>query len=214
MNVEIGKFILRDKSGWPVESIREHYFTNLIRAVLITDLVQTFKYCKKDYYTTGKQQCKKQKEDGIHSGAYTCGEFEWRGKEAGKELPQMSELKPCEAIEILESIYPSKKQIVTGEYPEVAEALDKAIAALRRAQPANEPLTIEQLKQMDGEPVWCADGEGHSCYCLVNAESEDCFDSECGAWRFEFYGMTGDGENGLHNMGWLAYDHKPGGEQE
>lgn len=53
----------------------------------------------------------------------------------------MSELKPCEAIEILESIYPSKKQIVTGEYPEVAEALDVAIAALRRAQPANDPLT-------------------------------------------------------------------------
>jgi hypothetical protein len=76
------------------------------------------------------------------------------------------------------------------------------------------PLTLEQLKQMDGEPVWCADGEGHSCYCLVNAESEDCIDSECGAWCFEFYGMTGDGENGLHNMGWLAYDHKLGGEQE
>ena len=76
------------------------------------------------------------------------------------------------------------------------------------------PLTLEQLKQMDGEPVWCADGEGHSCYCLVNAESEDCIDSECGAWCFEFYGMTGDGENGLHNMGWLAYEHKKGGEQE
>ena len=85
---------------------------------------------------------------------------------------------------------------------------------LHRVQPANEPLTIEQLKQMDGEPVWCADGEGHSCYCLVNAESEDCIDSECGAWCFEFYGMTGDGENGLHNMGWLAYDHKQGGEQD
>ena len=46
----------------------------------------------------------------------------------------MSELKPCEAIEILESIYPSKKQIVTGEYPKVAEALDMAIAALRHAE--------------------------------------------------------------------------------
>ena len=90
-----------------------------------------------------------------------------------------------------------------------------AVAAWnRRAQPANEPLTLKQLRQMDGEPVWCADGEGHSCYCLVNAESEDCIDSECGAWCFGFYGMTGDGENGLHNMGWLAYAHKPGGEQE
>ena len=54
----------------------------------------------------------------------------------------MSDLKPCEAIEILESIYPSKKQIVTGEYPEVAEALDMAIVTLRRVQPANEPLML------------------------------------------------------------------------
>ena len=76
------------------------------------------------------------------------------------------------------------------------------------------PLTLDELREMDGEPVWCADGEEHSCYCLVNAESEDCIDSECGAWCFEFYGMTGDGENGLHNMGWRAYDHKQGGEQE
>ena len=41
-------------------------------------------YCKKDYYSTGKQRCEKQKEDGIHAGAYTCGEFEWRGQQAGK----------------------------------------------------------------------------------------------------------------------------------
>ena len=46
----------------------------------------------------------------------------------------MSELKPREAIEILESIYPSQKQIVTGEYPQVAEALDIAIDALRAKQ--------------------------------------------------------------------------------
>ena len=73
----------------------------------------------------------------------------------------MSELKPCEAIEILESIYPSKKQIVTGEYPEVAEALDMAIAALRRAQPANEPLTLEQLREAkDGAPLWMAYEDG------------------------------------------------------
>ena len=62
---------------------------------------------------------------------------------------------------------------------------------------------------MDGEPVWCADGEEHSCYCLVNVESEDCIDSESGAWCFAFYGMTRDGENRLHNMGWLAYRSKP-----
>ena len=40
-----------------------------------------------------------------------------------------------------------------GEYPHIllGEALNMAIAAL--SQP-NEPLTLEQLREMDGEPVW------------------------------------------------------------
>ena len=75
----------------------------------------------------------------------------------------MSELKPCEAIEILESIYPSKKQIVTGEYPDVAEALDMAIDALRRAQPANEPLMLnepwEMLERLEAECREVGDGD-------------------------------------------------------
>ena len=128
----------------------------------------------------------------------------------------MSELKPCQTADVEDAIGYMKQMRLLCDTDDgfVPQVYDLAIDALRRAQPANEPLTIEQLKQMDGEPVWCADGEGHSCYCLVNAESEDCIDSECGAWCFGFYGMTGDGENGLHNMGWLAYDHKPGGEQD
>ena len=124
----------------------------------------------------------------------------------------MSELKPTteESIRHFEA---QQKRYVREHNGKPCPHYANAILALHLAQPANEPLSIAQLKQMDGEPVWCADGEGHSCYCLVNAESEDCIDSECGAWCFEFYGMTGDGENGLHNMGWLAYRHKPGGEQ-
>ena len=124
----------------------------------------------------------------------------------------MSELKPTteESIRHFEA---QQKRYVREHNGKLCPHYANAIEALRRAQPANEPLTLEQLREMDGKPVWCADGEGHSCYCLVNAESEDCIDSECGAWCFGFYGMTGDGENGLHNMGWLAYGHKPGGEQ-
>ena len=30
----------------------------------------------------------------------------------------------------------------------------------------NPPLTVEELKQMDGEPVWLVDGEGHECWGL------------------------------------------------
>src|SRR5574344_1569336 len=131
----------------------------------------------------------------------------------------MSELKPLEKR--IKNLTIGLLGMADGETIQVNKSFLEHVRAdmvelskLRRAQPANEPLTIEQLRQMDGEPVWCADGDGHSCYCLVNAESGDCIDSECGAWCFEFYGMTGDGENGLHNMGWLAYDHKQGGEPE
>ena len=49
--------------------------------------------------------------------------------------------KYCEAIETLECIYPSQKQIVTGEYPDVAEALDLAIDAIRHLQISNETMT-------------------------------------------------------------------------
>lgn len=40
-------------------------------------------YCKKNIVGSAAKFCKKQAEDGIHSGAYTCGEWEWCGKGAG-----------------------------------------------------------------------------------------------------------------------------------
>lgn len=48
-----------------------------------------------------------------------------------------------------------------GEYPHIKleEALKCAISALeeRIDREKNEPLTIEELRQMNGQPVWCAD---------------------------------------------------------
>ena len=43
-----------------------------------------------------------------------------------------------------------------GKYPhlKLKEALDMAIDAL---SPPNDPMTIEQLREMDGEPVWVED---------------------------------------------------------
>ena len=40
-----------------------------------------------------------------------------------------------------------------GKYPhlKLKEALDMAIAAL---SPPNEPLTLDEMREMDGEPVW------------------------------------------------------------
>ena len=71
------------------------------------------------------------------------------------------------------------------------------------------PLELDELIKLDGNPVWCVDGEGHTCYCLVNAMSEECVDNECGVWTFEFYGMFDAFENRLHRLGWMAYRTKP-----
>ena len=84
-----------------------------------------------------------------------------------------------------------------------------------RAQPANEPLTIEQLKQMDGEPVWIVVEEnGHYDYCgaykygtwaiLRTTIIDPCATSVYGIrYYLKSYGKK-----------WRAYSHKPGGEQE
>ena len=51
-----------------------------------------------------------------------------------------------------------------GSAPSVCrflEALDMAISALRQqGQERNEPLTLDELRQMDGEPVYCVEITG------------------------------------------------------
>ena len=57
-----------------------------------------------------------------------------------------------------------------GKYPhlKLKEALDMAIAAL---DTPNEPLTLEQLREMDGAPVWLDVADG--VWALVDAD-DDC----------------------------------------
>lgn len=77
--------------------------------------------------------------------------------------------------------------------------------------PPNDPLTLSELREMDGEPVWCVDGRGSQCWCLVNCDDglPCCYDNETGLWEDCFYGMTGNGEFGLNQYGWRAYRRKP-----
>lgn len=35
--------------------------------------------------------------------------------------------------------------------------------AVHMPEPPNEPLTLEELREMDGEPVFCIDGQGNEC---------------------------------------------------
>ncbi len=82
----------------------------------------------------------------------------------------------------------------------------EAIAAWnRRAQPNEKPLTLDELRQMDGEPVWTTGigANGNKRYwCLVMVKRESVYTVICDemvqAGVFYQYGKT-----------WLAYRSKP-----
>ena len=78
-------------------------------------------------------------------------------------------------------------------------------------QPSNEPLTLEQLREMDGEPVW------------VECLKPDKYVDPPKKWRILEKSITGDfgvwnGENALiervYGADWLAYRRPPEGEEE
>ena len=89
------------------------------------------------------------------------------------------------------------------------EALDMAIAALRQQYPVtnrNDPLTLEELRKIDGEPVWCEIYiKGQSpFYGIVHGENVTGF-------------IPGDDNPanlaitnvGAYGFAWLAYRQKP-----
>ena len=76
--------------------------------------------------------------------------------------------------------------------------------------PQNEPLTIEQLREMDGEPVWLVEHPDWGHWEL-SADAEDYIADR----DQDFYGLKHDdpaGQCGLHVLGWLAYRRPPEGE--
>lgn len=65
-------------------------------------------------------------------------------------------------------------------------------------EPPNEPLTLEELWEMDGEPVWVCDrDQSYGCYMLVSTLSRACFNFNEIA-EFNGYGIE-----------WIAYRRKP-----
>lgn len=87
------------------------------------------------------------------------------------------------------------------------QALDMAITAL---SPPNEPLTLEELREMSGEPVWIVEQPDWGHWEL-SADAEDYLADR----DQDFYGLKHDdpaGRYGLHVLGWLAYRRPPEGE--
>ena len=99
-----------------------------------------------------------------------------------------------EAIEAIKCNWPDRR------YTILREALDMAISALRQQEATKkvEPLTLEELRQMDGEPVWVQSPgvPEYGRWAIVEGVGENCLflhdDFTC-----HDYGKT-----------WLAYRQK------
>ena len=98
----------------------------------------------------------------------------------------------------------------TGGFAEwLAEYLAEHLPTLT---PPNEPLTLEQLREMDGEPVWIVEHPDWGHWEL-SADAEDYLADR----DQDFYALKHDdpeGRYGLHVLGWLAYRRPPEGEED
>ena len=76
----------------------------------------------------------------------------------------------------------------------------------------NEPLTLKQLRAMNGEPVWIVEHPDWGHWEL-SADAEDYIADR----DQDLYGLKHDdpaGQCGLHVLGWLAYRRPPEGEED
>ena len=105
--------------------------------------------------------------------------------------------------------------IVTGEKnaQKRIDALNMAISALQQQEHFREvtkkvePLTLDELREMDGEPVWIVE-EPDWGHWELSADADDYVADR----EPSFYGMKHNdpaGRYGLHKLGWLAYRQKP-----
>jgi len=83
-------------------------------------------------------------------------------------------------------------------------AVELAVAALQVQVEAekNEPLTLEELQEMDGEPVWVKPIGKDGCWTIVNIYGKSQYHVQCvtvasTAWFGTSYGIE-----------WLAYRYK------
>jgi hypothetical protein len=121
-----------------------------------------------------------------------------------------------------------EREIMTKDFDTPEEAIT---AWNRRAEQENKPLTLEELRGMDGEPVWAISGDNELNGWFIVSSAKHDVETEYGVetiwWlglynaesEFEpdqdFYGMKFESDAkygakfGLHLMGWVAYRSKP-----
>ena len=116
-----------------------------------------------------------------------------------------------EVIKQLESILDHTRSMAASPdadeiWKEDSDALEFAITALRSMQEDGEPLSLEQLKQMNGKPVW-----GKS---LINEKPGEWFIlrvvNMSKTWFIACAGAEqGFGDKDTYGKTWLAYSYPP-----
>ena len=82
---------------------------------------------------------------------------------------------------------------------QIIDAFDNAPQVETEDLLANDPLTLEQLREMDGEPVWvqCLSNEDYSGWIIADL----CFNGVATKYFYAYFDYYGEE--------WLAYRRKP-----
>lgn len=105
-----------------------------------------------------------------------------------------------ESFSVLYEPGETMNQTTVGKLKEACR-LAVSILRARAGTPPNDPLTLEELREMDGEPVWVTPmrgSGGFGVWMLVDVEYELCRETHGEMAVFENCGKT-----------WTAYRHKP-----
>ena len=91
---------------------------------------------------------------------------------------------------------------------DVNEIVDWLLPIYHETKPENEPLTLDELRQMDGEPVWVVtlDGTDEPRWEIVVSAGEHGIDLICVLNGVETRDYA---DFDLYNDTWLAYRAKP-----
>ena len=87
-----------------------------------------------------------------------------------------------------------------------ADVVIEDIRSMPTLTQPNEPLTLEQLREMDGEPVWIVDVGPHKWYGpgWAIVDRDNCLVRTVKNWNAVFFESYGER--------WLAYRRPPEGE--
>ena len=105
--------------------------------------------------------------------------------------------------------------LYANQYKEGADALELAIDALRaggngmnvHTKPDGQPLTLEQLRGMDGKPVWIMESPDWGHWEL-SEDAEDYLADRDTALYGDTYSAQ-DCNGGEHQLRWIAYAYPP-----